>query len=478
MDEPVVLALDLASGGATAALVTPSLRTVSLFESPWRFVDEGGGSYVLAPSTVWNHAAEAIQGAALPDSPPAAIVLTSMMHTLLVIDEKRRPRGPIRTWRDRAHTVDLSRSPWDPEAYRRRTGCYLHPSFPATKLVAMRRKQSQELRDPFRLESIKGYVHHRLAGEAIEDISTASASGLVNLDTGSWDAATLGALDLDDSNLPSIVDPAAVVGTVCPAAAETTGLPEGLPVVTGLGDGFAATMGSIGATAQHLAVTMGTTSSVRGVRTTPHRDMDGTFCYRFGGDRFLTGCASSNGGNLLDWARTALGVADVSHVQYEPGTIPLFLPFIEGERSPFWNAGLEPRWIESERARTVEDLAAAVVESAVFAIAFAAARVARFEPSARSAVISGNAFRDPRLGELLADLLDIPVLAPSQPGEATLRGAARVAFEMLGIDTEGAIGLMLEQAVRVGGSGEDSIRERRRERYRRFASTLRSRARR
>ncbi len=476
MDEPVVLALDLASGGATAALVTPSLDTVSSFESPWRFVDEGSQSYGLAPVTVWNHVAEAIGEVTRAGPTPAAIVLTSMMHTLLVTDLDGSPRGPVRTWRDRAHTVDPSRWALDPRAYRERTGCYLHPSFPATKLMALRRKRSEELREPFRLESIKGHVHWILTGERIEDLSTASASGLVDLDTGFWDLPTLDALELDLANLPAIVDPAVVAGTVRPRAADRTGLPEDLPVVAGLGDGFAATLGSAGARAGHLAVTMGTTSSVRTVRTSPHREMDGTFCYRFGRERFLTGCASSNGGNLFDWARTTFDVREISLGPRESDTVPLFLPFLEGERSPFWDAGLEPRWVDVERARTVEDLAAAVVESAVFGIRLATTRVEHVEGSISSAVLSGNAFRDHRVGDFLADLVDFPIFAPAAPGEATLRGAARIAFETLGVDTEGAIEAMLEQAARVGGSGEDAIRERRRERYRRFASALGSSA--
>jgi gluconokinase len=461
MDRPVVIALDLASGGATAALVTPELAVHSVFESPWTLVDHGAGSYGLAPGAVLDHVAEAIRLACSDQPEPDAIVLASMMHTLLLAGPDGAPRGPIRTWRDRGPLPD-SRLMGSPSAYRQRTGCYIHPSFPASKLLQLRRSGSAELRAGFRIESMKSFVQRHLTGESAEDVSTASASGLLDLDTGGWDPATLDALDIDISGLPPVVGTGTILGGLASRAAAWTGLAHGIPVVAGIGDGFAATIGSGCTPGGSVSVTLGTTSSVRKVVPTPHRRPDGTFCYRFAGDRFLVGCSSSNGGNLLDWERSALPPAPDPHPGNgeTEGGVPVFMPFLGGERSPFWDAGLEARWVGVDRTRTTEELRAAVVESTVFLIRYAYERVVGDGPRPRSAVISGNGFRRRDLGSVLAGLVDIPIVEPDEPGLATIRGAASVGFDALGIDTKRAVESLVEKARTIAPAPDHGVHER------------------
>src|SRR6185437_10501452 len=59
-----------------------------------------------------------------------ALALSCFWHSLLPLDERDRPLGPVLTWRD----VTGEPPALDAASYHRRTGCFLHPSFWPAKL--------------------------------------------------------------------------------------------------------------------------------------------------------------------------------------------------------------------------------------------------------------------------------------------------------------------------------------------------------
>ena len=159
-----------------------------------------------------------------------------------------------------------------------------------------------------------------LTGIWSEDVSTASASGLLELDSRQWDRVTLDVLGIDAARLPPLIDCQQIAGRLSRKWAVRLGLPDGCPVVAGAGDGFLATTGSGCDTDRRVAVTLGTTASVRRFVTSSATGSDPrTFCYRYGDGRFLSGCAGNNGGNVLEWASHALGpIGDDESRRFSP----------------------------------------------------------------------------------------------------------------------------------------------------------------
>jgi gluconokinase len=300
---PRVLALDIGSGGPGAARFDPALRLEDLQEQPWD-LSHGQESASLG---AWGllAAIEAVVGRVARRGPaPAAIAVSSMMHSLLLTDTAGRPLSPVSTWLDRTPVnggAERIRQRLGP-TYTARTGGRVHPSFPATRFARL----ASEGRVPAscRVDSIPSWVLAHWTGTRAEDESTASASGFLNLATGEWDRETLAAVDLEPDRLPSLVAAGAIAGGLGAEAAARTGLPAGLPVVVGGGDGFLAALGSGCRTSPELAITLGTSAAVRRFQPAPaDTTASGLFCYRQAGGRFLVGGASSNGGNVIDWAK-------------------------------------------------------------------------------------------------------------------------------------------------------------------------------
>ena len=466
--KPTVLAADLASGGASAALIDSNLTPLRVSEISWTFSEDGKGSATLSPGIVNDALTRAIRSSIEGFPPPEAIVLSSMMHTLLARDEQGRAKSEIFTWLDHQGGEGVRQVE---EAlgvrFLSRTGVRFHPMFPVFKLAWLRSTAPAMFEGGHRFGSLKSSVIEELTGQEVEDTSSASASGLLNLESGKWDSEVLDLLHLSTATMPRIVDPAEIVGHLKPEAADRFGLPPKLPVVAGGGDGFLANIGSGCENATYIAVTCGTTASVRKLVHEPVVDPEaGTFCYRYDQTRFLLGCASNNGGNVLDWGRQVL-----EGLEFNPGASPdppLFIPFLRGERSPFWNSRLRAEWHELAAEHDIQDLRRAVVEALAFHLAIYVEQVDGVSGLASdTAVLSGNGFKQPALASLLASVIPQRTRIPTAPGLATLRGAARCAFRAMETSTDAAMEGILQEAATPASISDPALRER----FKRFKSS-------
>jgi xylulokinase len=110
----------------------------------------------------------------------------------------------------------------------------------------------------------------------------------------------------------------------------------------------------------------------------------------------------------------------------------IFLPYLQGERVPYWDPGLRGAFIGLSRGHTAPDLAVAVMQGVAClnrvvlerAEAAAGMRVAEIR-------FGGGGAANPEWCRIKADMLGRPVLVP-EGGEHGLIGAAVVAATALG----------------------------------------------
>jgi len=222
-----------------------------------------------------------------------------------------------------------------------------------------------------------------------------------------------------------------------------------------------ANIGSACESANRIAITLGTSAAVRQMVQTPSLDrFAGTFCYRANsGNAFLLGCASSNGGNVLDWARQEFGAPAADFVPERE--LPVFLPWLNGERSLEWDAALRPQWHGRTSNHTSAELQRAVMEGVLFNLAQYAEVIERCSGvRAKQIILSGNGFLDPAAAPILAALLARETLQPDASGLGTLRGAAVCAWRALGYDATPALERLLQNAVCVAPVRDSGLAER------------------
>ena len=284
------------------------------------------------------------------------------------------------------------------------------------------------------LLSPKDLIGHWLTGQARTDPSTSAGEA-------QWREDLLELCGVPPNRLPALQQPTDRVGALQQSIANRFDMQSGIPVITGLNDGAAA---SIAANAFHVGdviITLGTNGVVRIVAdkptSGPWRLKAGVFCWPYVNGRWIIGGHTRVGANVLGWLSTILG-GDVSHVEdiielaatAPPGANGvLFLPYLMGRGTPFndeqASGSLHGLTLSSDR----QSISRAVLEGLTFALC----DVYQALPQAAQPTaihITGGGAKSAVWTQIIADIFNYPVKVYSvQPAV----GAAIVAAVGVGI---------------------------------------------
>ncbi len=230
------------------------------------------------------------------------------------------------------------------EASYPRTLCPAHVSYWPAKLRWFARRDPHEL-GTMRLGGAKDLVFELLSGERWTDPMTAAATGVFDSSSWEWDDELLEAGPVRKDQLPYINN-ATHSAPLRREQARALGLASGTPVVLGGMDGPLAQLGAAGWDEKIATCTLGTSIAFRAA--TGGRSLDPNrraWCYPVSRSLWVVGGAGSNGGNVLEWAHGIVGGGDLGDVLRQALALPLdpglvFLPYLNGERSPLWRDDL------------------------------------------------------------------------------------------------------------------------------------------
>jgi len=196
----------------------------------------------------------------------AGIGVSGQMHGVLLIDEDSKPLTNLITWRDQ-RTADpgqrgcLSEIVRDlPEDLARRVGCGLHPGYGGATLrwLAMNGLAPSGAR----ALSMADFVAADLTGIAATEPTHAASWGLLNLESGTWDADVIGLLAIPEELLPTIHPSARPLRAILPERARVFGIPDTTQVCSPVGDNQASFIGAAGLDGDAMVVNLGTGGQV------------------------------------------------------------------------------------------------------------------------------------------------------------------------------------------------------------------------
>ena len=277
-----------------------------------------------------------------------AVGMATFVGNWLGLDEQGAARSPVMTYADTRGRHDiptlLAKLGGNPDAYHQATGCMLHPAYLPAQYAYLRRSQAETLERIQRITDIGGYLYRQwFEREMPMSYSAASWSGLLNTGERRWHYGYLRLFDCSGlgAKLPPLADYDALqVGLAGGYAARWKALRE-VPFFLALGDGAAANVGSGAVDRRHIALTIGTTSALRAVREV-ERVPKGLWRYLLCTGMPLVGGATSEGGNVYQWALEELGLDEdglEARLRRRPPDAHglTALPLLAGERSPGWH---------------------------------------------------------------------------------------------------------------------------------------------
>jgi sugar (pentulose or hexulose) kinase len=283
---PWLVGLDVGTTGSKAVVFTADGRPLSQGRAgtPWRTTPHGAE---MSPAAVLDSAREALAGAlaAAPDGPVAAVGVTSMGESGVLVDGRGDPLGPVVAWhdtRDRAEVGDLE-AKVGADRFARQTGLPLRGQWSLTKHRWLL-THHPELRDAVRRFNIAEWVVRGLGGAEAAEQSLASRTGWLELSTRTWWADGLDWSGATASLMPELVTAGTPLGRVGAAA----GLPRlAGAVLTAAGHDHQAA--AVGAGASGPGDVLDSCGTAEALIRTVGVGLDGTAVARLAGGGITTG---------------------------------------------------------------------------------------------------------------------------------------------------------------------------------------------
>ncbi|WP_425307601.1 gluconokinase [Ammonicoccus fulvus] len=431
----LIIGLDVGTTAAkaTAFRVGGSGEIVALAVAEYPLMQPRPGQQTQDPETVVAACQGALRRvvAEVGAERVLAIACSTAMHALVGLDADYRPLTPLITWAD-ARATDQARNlilTGQARELHQRSGTPVHPMSPLVKLMWFADNESQLCRRVRWWVDLKGWLLCHLTGEVVMDLSSASGTGLLDLTTRDWWPATLDLAGVAPEQAPPVVSTTLVM-SLAAAPARAVGLPTGLPVISGAGDG---PLGNLGTGALEPGVgglSLGTSGSLRTVVDEPDIDPDGRlFCYALTEDAWVVGGAISNGGIVARWTLNLLGIAEDEELAQLAARVPagaeglVMIPMLLAERGPLWDPTLRGSFLGVRHHHGRRHFARATMEGVALQHSAIADSLAEFGPLS-SVRATGGVFRSPLWGTVLAGVLDLPLFVTSAAGGSALGAAA------------------------------------------------------
>lgn len=376
------------------------------------------------------------------------VTFSSANHSLILLDAEGRALTPSITWADQRSALQAERLLNDGTGLPiySRTGTPIHPMSPLVKLIWMREERPELFQSAHLFGGIKEYILNRLFGIMVMDHSIASATGLFNLETLTWDREALLLAGIREDQLPRLVPTTERINGLKKEAADRMGLSKETTFIAGAQDGVLANLG-IGAVDDGvLAVTIGTSSAVRTAVNRPTIDPEGRlFCYALTQDVWIVGGPSNNGAIVAQWISDRLypgqsmeEIVPLAAASPAGSNGLLFLPLLSGERAPFWDAQAKGVMFGLTLSHTETDMLRAALEGVLFQIAAIVSLMKQSGEMYKEVRASGGFARSTLWCQMMADMLGVPVRVPLSVESSGL-GAAQLGLYAM----EGCKGTLL-----------------------------------
>ena len=402
---------------------------------------------------IFEAVCQAIQDVAhqVPEVTVQGVSFSAAMHSLILLDTKKQPLTRSITWADNRATKyseQLKQSPHGQEVYER-TGTPIHPMSPLTKLIWLNAEHADLMQQAAYFVGIKEYVLYRLFGELLMDQSIASATGLFNIHTLAWDKLALSLAGIDEEQLPKLVPVTHQLQGLPNSIAQTMGLANKTPFIVGASDGVLSNLGLNAVQEGVLALTIGTSGAIRTVVDHPVTDPQGRlFCYLLSEDKYVVGGPVNSGGVVLNWLQDQLfaeekqkaheqGIDSYAQLMEWAAMIPagaqglVFLPYLGGERAPFWDANARGTFFGLSHNHTKKHMLRAGLEGIIFNLYLVLQALENVSGRPQTIQATGGFARSALWSQILADVFDKEVIIP-ESFESSCLGAAVVGMDALG----------------------------------------------
>lgn len=369
-----------------------------------------------------------------------AVAFDGSTHNAVLLDENYKPVRNTIMWTDQR---SVSQCKYLRENYAQKifeTAYQMPtPTWTLPQLMWLKENEPGLLGRVRRVLFVKDYARFLVTGEACTDYIEAQGTLFFDAAAGKWSDFLVGLSGLDISALPKIVKPCDVVGGVTKKAAEETGLPEGIPVVCGSSDSAVEDYGAGAVEEGDCIIKLATAGNVNVMMGSP-RKSETTLTYSHIVDGMWYSVAATNAAALcLRWFRDAFCGAEKSEAEARGRRVfsiiddlarnsdigaggVVFMPYLQGERSPYWDPNLRASFTGVSISSTKGDFIRALMEGVAFSLRDCRGAIEKMGLDVKRIFLIGGGARSDIWSEIICNVFNRPASVPI-PGDASYGSA-------------------------------------------------------
>ena len=291
----------------------------------------------------------------------------------------------------------------------------------------------------------KDYIIYRLTGHLGTDYSDASGTGAFDINSFTWSEEVLKAAGVPLEVMPECRASTDLAGKITEETAKLTGLLPGTPVFCGCGDGTAASVGTGIAEVGQAYLSLGTSAWISYLDDSPCLDEQQRTFNLAGMEKHRVYPLGSMqaAGSSYSWMRDQLcraekldaerlGTDVYRQINDQIAGVPagaggvLYMPYLMGERSPWWDADIQGAFLGLKQETTHAQMLRAVMEGVSMNLALIL-NVFRGKRQFDSLRIIGGGAKDLVWRQMLADVLGVRIEKLNLLEEGCSLGAAMAA---------------------------------------------------
>lgn len=364
-----------------------------------------------------------------------AIAIDSATHTWVMCDEDYRPIRPAIHWTD-------SRSRMQAEYLKKEYGELIYEkSFhkPDTiwtlpQILWVRENEPENFGKLHYIFFEKDYIRYGLTGVYCTDYIEAQGSMLFDCNTNQWSRELLQLAGVTEEQLPPVVKPTDIIGSVTKEASRRTGLAEGTPVICGTTDTVMEVFASGAVNSGDVTVKLATAGRICVITKKPYPNQHLVNYAHVAEGLWYPGTATKAAASSYRWYRDTFGG---SYEELNTGAeqVPIgceglrFHPYINGELTPYADPNLCGSFIGIRATHTKAHFTRSVLEGVSMSLLHSKKTLEELGiPLSGKATIIGGGAKGSLWRQITADCLGMELVktvsSDSSLGSAMLAGVA------------------------------------------------------
>ncbi|MCE0484590.1 MAG: xylulokinase [Methylacidiphilales bacterium] len=384
------------------------------------------------------------------------IGVSGQQHGFVPLDAKGRVIRAAKLWCDTstAEECDLIRTHFSgSRAVIEKVGMDMLPGFTAPKILWLKRHEPENFAKLATVLLPHDYLNFYLTGSARMEYGDASGTALLDVRNRTWQREVVDFIDPAlAEKLPPLGSSRQAVGTLTPELTRKWSLPEGVVVSAGGGDNMMGAIGTSNVSAGSVTASLGTSGTIYAYSEKPVIDEEGDiagFCDSTDGWLPLictmnVTVATEAARHLFGWSHSATEEAIRGVAAGSDGL--LFLPYLQGERTPNLPRGTGIFHGLTTRTMTPAHMARATMEGVTLGLAYGLARMRSLGIVPKEIRLTGGGSKSGVWRQICADIFGCRVVTLAQSEGAALGAAIQA---LAAVQKEKSVTAWAQEIVRI-----------------------------